>query len=504
MASIFKRTRDKRRKGAPYYIMYKDHTGRRRMVKGYTDKALTFQLAAKLEHEAKLRRDGLVDAEEEDRRIVQKLPIERLVSSFEKALQARGNTKKHVKQTTTRIRTLLAGAEVSTLSELTVERVQAFLDDLCQNQGCGRRTHNHYVQAVNGFCRWLIDTKRLATNPLSTLPRLNAQVDIRHKRRALSPEEVGALIAATRASGRDVQCYSPELRARLYLFSYLTGLRRRELSRLTPESFDLDGDPPTLTVDAAASKHRKRDVLPLHPELVTLLRHWLPELEPREALFPKIDRKRTWYMVKKDLERAGIPYRTDEGVADFHAAGRHSYVTALLRNGVSLPKARELARHSDVRMTMRYTHIGIEDQASALASIPSPWLRPGSTSDVPKGREAAACGAGGQGVAGAKKNATPDASGSCDTCCQSEENPGGACQDTPEEWRRPPGLPTCLNPVFRYPTLSWHRERRRKCQCHRVLRNGRDGVRHPRRIPASVDCARIQRTDGFGVEPRLA
>ena len=31
---------------------------------------------------------------------------------------------------------------------------------------------------------------------------------------------------------------------------------------------------------------------------------------------------------------------------------------------------RELARHSDIRMTMRYTHIGLEDQARAVAAIP--------------------------------------------------------------------------------------------------------------------------------------
>ncbi len=436
MASIFKRTRDTNRKRAPYFISYKDHTGRRRMVKGYTDKAVTQQLAAKLEHEAKLRSDGLVDADAEDRRAVQTVPIETLLDTFEKTLRARRNTDKHVRLTTQRIRALLAGSGVSTLSELTVDRVQAFLDDLCTKQGHGRRTHNHYVQAVNSFCRWLLDTKQILTNPLTMLPRLNAEVDIRHKRRALSPDEVQSLITAARTSRKKVQTYDGELRARLYLFSYLTGLRRRELSRLTPESFSLNTNPPILTVQAAASKHRKMDVLPLHADLVTLLRQWLPELGDSQPLFPRLERKRTWFMVQKDLERAGIPYRTKEGVADFHAAGRHSYVTALLTNGVSLPEARELARHSDVRMTMRYTHIGIDDQSRALSSIPSPWQRPGSTSDVPEGQEAAKPGKDRQKQARAKKDATPDTTESCDTSCQSSAIPGGACQDAPKEWRR--------------------------------------------------------------------
>ena len=81
-------------------------------------------------------------------------------------------------------------------------------------------------------------------------------------------------------------------------------------------------------------------------------------------------------MVKLDLEAVGIPYRTRDGVADFHAAGRHTYITELLRNGISLPEARELARHADVKMTMNYTHIGLEDRAKAVQNLPTDpkWL----------------------------------------------------------------------------------------------------------------------------------
>ena len=88
-------------------------------------------------------------------------------------------------------------------------------------------------------------------------------------------------------------------------------------------------------------------------------------------------------MVKKDLERVGIPYRDSKGrVANFHAAGRHTHITELLRNGASIPEAKELARHSDVRMTMKYTHIGLEDQAKAIAKLPAKesWLQYGCIS----------------------------------------------------------------------------------------------------------------------------
>lgn len=77
-------------------------------------------------------------------------------------------------------------------------------------------------------------------------------------------------------------------------------------------------------------------------------------------------------MVKKDLERIGIPYENEDGIADFHAAGRHTHITELLRNGATLPEAKELARHSDIKMTMKYTHIGIGDQAKAVGNLSVP------------------------------------------------------------------------------------------------------------------------------------
>lgn len=85
----------------------------------------------------------------------------------------------------------------------------------------------------------------------------------------------------------------------------------------TPRSSDLASQP--VTVEAANSKHLHKDV-PLHPELVTLLRQWLTGLQPGEKLFPILGRRRTWLMVKKDLERVGIAYENEDGIADFYAA----------------------------------------------------------------------------------------------------------------------------------------------------------------------------------------
>ncbi len=60
-------------------------------------------------------------------------------------------------------------------------------------------------------------------------------------------------------------------RARIYIMSYMTGPRRSELASLTAANFDLGATPATLTLAATVSKHRKTDVLPLHPGLVVML-----------------------------------------------------------------------------------------------------------------------------------------------------------------------------------------------------------------------------------------
>ena len=369
MAAIYRRDQDHGKKRSCWYIGYTDHLGRRRTKKGFSDRGESERLAAKLEHDVMLRKRGLVDPEQEAALARRLTPISEHLKAFENNQSK--NTSKYAQLTLTRIRTLIVAASVATATDLTIEGVENALVKLAKKNNLGHRTYNHYIQAIDSFCNWMVLTKRMPANPLLGLERLNAEVDIRHRRRALTEEEITKLVNSARDSHKRIQGYSGKLRARLYLTAYFTGLRRSELGSLRRDSFKLDSVPPTLRVEAAHSKHRREDTLPLHPDLVALLAEWFVGFGPQAKLFPELENKKTWLMVKKDLERVGIPYVTAEGIADFHAAGRHTHITSLLRNGASLPEARQLARHSDVRMTMKYTHIGLDDQARAVSYLPS-------------------------------------------------------------------------------------------------------------------------------------
>ncbi len=367
MSSIYKRSADADDKRSPWIVGYTDENGVRRTVKGFTDKRQTELLAAKLETEVMLRKRGLIDPALESIAAKRRKPLTEHLKAFEKSLG--NNTGKHVKLTLSRIRCVVNGLNAKTLDDLSTEKVEDFLAGLAKTKDLGNRTYNHYVQALDEFCAWLVEKKRAVSNPVIGMQRLNTEIDVRHRRRALTAEEIIKLVQSARESDEEIQCFDGETRARIYTLAYLTGLRRNEIGSLTPESFNLVTEPPTVTVEAAFSKHRRRDVIPLHPELVTLLRAWLPDYSAGTVMFPKLGKRRTWRMVKLDLKRVGIAYETADGIADFHAAGRHTHITELLRNGASLPEAKELARHSDINMTMRYTHIGINDQAKALKHL---------------------------------------------------------------------------------------------------------------------------------------
>ncbi len=72
-----------------------------------------------------------------------------------------------------------------------------------------------------------------------------------------------------------------------------------------------------------------------------------------------------------------LAYR-DEGrrVLDSHAL-RHIFITNLARAGIHPKQAQDLARHSDINLTMsRYSHTVVADRAAALEKLPDLRTRP--------------------------------------------------------------------------------------------------------------------------------
>ncbi|MCX7421961.1 MAG: tyrosine-type recombinase/integrase [Planctomycetia bacterium] len=317
-----------------------------------------------------------------------KRPLAEHLEDFELGSVANGTTEKQAGQAASRCRKIIDACRFLKLADLSASAVANYLLELRKN-GLAIQTSNHYLAAIKSFANWLVNDGRMPSSPLAHLEKLNAKVDVRHERRALSAAELSRVIAAAEVSEKIFRGLDGSTRAMIYRVAVLTGMRAKELASLSQKSFDLESDEPTWTLEAGYSKRRRKDCLPLHHDLVVRLRQWFlgcasrsgdaesvlsfnrAAEAKRERLFPGTWAEKGAMMLRIDLEAAGIGYLTDDGYADFHGL-RHTFVSNLVASGVSPKIVQILARHSTITLTMdRYAHIGSFDLQSGLASLPS-------------------------------------------------------------------------------------------------------------------------------------
>jgi len=364
MASIFKRG-GRRGKGG-YIVSWYPAPGLRKSKYAGKDRAAAEALARKLEADALLRREGVIDPKADAYAAAEARPLDKHLADFGATLRERGNTEGHATHTTHRAGRVLALAKLSRISELSPSRVQAALADL-RAEGCSLATCNHYLRAVKSFSRWLWRDGRTREDSLAPLSAFKV-TEARRERRALSDGELTALLHVAHEGAPVLRMAGPD-RAMVYAVAVGTGLRASELGSLRPESFGLDDAPPVVVVACAYTKNREEARQPLPPALVEPLRQWLAGKEAGREVFKLPDK--TAKMMRVDLVAAGIPYATAEGVADFHSL-RHTYVSRLVRSGVNVKLCQELARHSTPVLTLgRYTHVDMQDKATALTMVPA-------------------------------------------------------------------------------------------------------------------------------------
>ena len=369
MASVFKRKRDRARKGSSWYVAYTDEDGVRRTEKRYPDKAATDALGRKLETEADLRRRGIIDPKSDGYAANEGRPLSEHLDAWKAYLLGKGSTVRHANEGHARVLNLMAKAKVDRLSDLTLSRLQAALATL-KASGLSLRTVHHYTRLAKNFTRWAWHDGRTREDMLAHLRTPdNVDTDRRRERRILTVDELVRVMGAAER-GQMVRTLAGSDRAMLYLIATGTGYRSGELQSLTPESFDLEGACPTITVQVVNSKRRRRDVQPIQTALASTLKPWLVTKPEGQRIFP-VSRWAILEALKPDLISVGIEYETEEGFADFHAF-RHDYITALAKSNASVKVVQSLARHSTPTLTLGvYSHIGLFDQSAALDALPA-------------------------------------------------------------------------------------------------------------------------------------
>jgi site-specific recombinase XerD len=233
-----------------------------------------------------------------------------------------------------------------------------------------------------------------------TLANLDAAVERALKKLADKPELIEAKMTLGRERGLIVKTLA------------MTGLRRGELAALWIRNLYLDELQPYIKLDRKSEKNRQGNSIPLRADLADDLRQWISDraakaqeaaqnvptlsfeseaarmrrgeqqgshagtLSGDELLFNVPNRHALVKILDKDYAVAGIPKIDDRGrTVDVHCL-RHSFATWIGESGVSPKAAQRLMRHSDVNLTMRYTHGTLEAELKALESLPTARLNP--------------------------------------------------------------------------------------------------------------------------------
>ena len=240
------------------------------------------------------------------------------------------------------------------------------------NSTLSANTLNNYISALRVFLRWMVDTGKMKENPAERIKALKRRRD--SFRRALTKTERNALL---RVSGK---------RRIVYLTAMYTGLRRKELSKLRWDDIHFRKGENFIKVRASTTKNEKSAQIPIPDQLADELQAFRKRLKrKKETVFNRIIPEVC--TLKKDLEKAEIPFTDGLGRrCDFHAL-RYCYALILVENEVPERVRMELMRHSDLSLTaVIYTTADALPTAKYVKKLePAEWTEKWTEDDVQQG-----------------------------------------------------------------------------------------------------------------------
>jgi integrase len=244
------------------------------------------------------------------------------------------------------------------LSDLTEERLRAYVSQRQQGGACGRTVN----MEIGELSRAIGRTWR------ELWPKLKKLEERQDVGRALSPDEQRRLLDCLESS------QSPTLRT-IVPTLLLTGMRSGEVMGLGWGQVDLMAG--TITVGRAKTSNGTGRVIPINGDLARVLaahRAWFIDRfgapEPDHYLFPwgrpepsdparhTTELKRAWSELRK---RANVSCRLHDL--------RHTYATKLAENGVPESTMLALLGHMSRAMLERYSHIRMAAKVAAVAGI---------------------------------------------------------------------------------------------------------------------------------------
>jgi len=237
------------------------------------------------------------------------------------------------------------------IEDLEIDTVDEFLN-VC-NEGKAPSTRADNRAAIRGFLSFLYNHHRLLKRDLASMI-ISAPVFNRdNPPKFLRPHELARLIGSLKWSTAE------ELRtAAMVILSYTTGLRPREIIRITLDDiaftraelrvrFRKGANPVIFTLPEETVKAVSAYIIGARPK--TKDRHLFIGLDPPRGPLSKYAVSR---IVQRAMTRAGVP-----GTPYWL---RHTYAQNLLESGADIFEIKEMLGHDSIKSTKKYLHVHIK------------------------------------------------------------------------------------------------------------------------------------------------
>jgi integrase len=282
-----------------------------------------------------------------------------LVNDYEADLRGRELNPKHVRDTTTRVRRMIAANNWKVLSDI---RPDAFVKWRASLE-LSPKTKKEFHLSANAFLNWLVQTDRLMLNPLAKVPHVETRGKQVRPCRAFTEEELQRLFAV---AGR---------RRLAYQMLLYTGQRKSEVRALMWSDLHLDEAKPYALFRESTTKDKDKRAVSLRPEIVEQLKALRPKPDEAHSLSKPVFwfRWPTYDILRGDLKRAGIVRVDALGRSVHFHSFRKTWQTLGVRYGINQRVAQEVLGHSDAKLTAKvYTDVPALALHTEIAKLP--WI----------------------------------------------------------------------------------------------------------------------------------
>jgi len=299
--------------------------------------------------------------------------IDTALAGWADELTARGCREQSAYRMGTLIRRVAKFAGWQGVAHVTYSDCVAFL----ANQRRGERpwagpTYDQAVSTLRTFGEFCRRSGWTAANPLVDLQACGEPGE--HGSRALTTAEARALIASSlerHFRSRRAKGYAPVF----WLLMFHTGLRYAEAQGLRWKDLDLEGSIPALYTDpkAVGNKAKRRDRIPLHPELLEMLeglRASSGNPDSNARVFRQSPNRATW---RAEREAAKIPAKDARGRPVTPHSCRKSFCTWLDAQSIPRGLVSRLARHAHTLTEEKYIDHDSSLEVAAIHSLPTLW-----------------------------------------------------------------------------------------------------------------------------------